>query len=278
MESYLNPLILPIFSFSVSVISNFFLLLNCPLITAESTRFVLQASGGGRSQEPASLEKQMISTSSWVTLSSPPWVPQSGVSDVPLGNATMNVGPFQLSGQDSDQETKAGLFSVLWLGGLASLTKPTPSWTFALHPPGCGCGAVCKKGLDEKWHILVFLQLFPSKPMKTRAHIWVTMGKSDRSTSQSWTLRQLQGLQSISAWRKDATFLFKICETLSPDISNPNQIRTFLKNWEHKENPCPLLSTFGYGISKSPLIWEFRLGCRSPHKWLFAGVAFYSLP
>lgn len=47
-----------------------FPLLNCPLIAAESIRLVLQAGGGGRSQEPASLEKQMISTSSWLTLSS----------------------------------------------------------------------------------------------------------------------------------------------------------------------------------------------------------------
>lgn len=221
MESYLNPLKLPIFSFSVSVISNFFLLLNCPLIAAESIRFVLQASGGGRSQEPASLEKQMISTSSWVTLSSSSLGPTVWGLWCSTWQRNHECGTFPIV-RPGKWPGNQGWFVLCFVAGRVGQSNKANAimdicfassrlWVWSCVQEGAGW---------EMTHFGISAAVSKQAHEKQSPHLG--------DNGEKWQ-------EHLPAWRKDATFLFKICETLSPDVSNPNQTRTFLKKWEHKE-------------------------------------------
>lgn len=195
----------------------------------------------------------------------------------------MNVGPsaspFQLSDQESDQKTKAELFSCFVAGRVGQSNRANAIMAVCFVPSRIEWGAVSKEGLDEKWHILAFLQLFPSKPIETRAHIQVLQ-------SGWWWEEVAESPPSPAFWDNFKVFrasldggkmLVSYSRFVKP-FPQMSQIQNKTVPWLKTECTCSLLSTFWYGISKSPLMWEFRLGCKSPHKWLSSGVALYSLP
>lgn len=169
-------------------------------------------------------------------------------------NAGLSASPFQLSGQESARKAKADLFSCFVAGRVGQSNKANAIMEFALHPPGCEWGAVCKAGLDEKWHILVFLQLFPSKPIKTRAHIQVPQS--------GWWRGEVVGAppspvlwDSFKVFREsldEGKLLVCYSNLWNPsDVSNPNQTSTLLENWEHKQKA---MST-----AHHLLIWYFKI-------------------
>lgn len=159
-----------------------------------------------------------------------------------------------------------------------------PPWQFALRPPGCERGAVCREGRGWMrngtfWYFCSCFQASLGKPEPT------LRCSSQGGDGEKWQ-EHLSALCSGTASRSsehpsvEERCYFPIQDLWNPFPrclkSKPDQYLAWKLGAQRK--PCPLLSTFWYGISKSPLIWEFRLGCRSPQKRLSTGVALYSLP
>lgn len=144
-------------------------LLNCPWIAAESIRLVLQAGGGGRSQElPGEADdfhQQLVNPEQHL-LGSHSLRSLMFQLAIQPGMWDLSVLPFQLSGQEITRKPRLVCFPVLWLGGLVSLAELMPSGQFALHPPGCGVELCARRGWMRNDRFCYFCSCFQANPWK----------------------------------------------------------------------------------------------------------------